>query len=129
VCKGLTKGFKIMQGIFTSLQLDNPFVQQTLFAFASLALGLFGMVLGQRVASQGKLCLLFGVGVGVFTMWLLTTSYALLAPGFAGVFIFAFVASGGLMKLAAVGSPSSGGAKKPASPTPPPAGGGTPPRA
>lgn len=113
-----------MQGIITSLQLDNPFVQQTLFAFASLALGLAGMVLGQRVATQGKLCLLFGVGVGIVTMWLLTTSYATLAPGFAGVFVFAFLASGGLMKLASVGATPGGGTKKQAAPTPPPASGG-----
>jgi hypothetical protein len=114
-----------MQDMFN---LANPFVQQTLFAFASLALGMIGMVLGQRVASQGKLCMLFGIGVGVFTMWLLTTPYALLAPGFAGVFVFSFIASGGLMKLAAVGNtaaPSApaggagGDAKKAAAPKPP----------
>jgi hypothetical protein len=111
-----------MHDLFASFHLDNPFVLQTLFAFASLAAGMAGMVIGQRSATQGKLCLLLGCGVGVGTMWLLATSYALLAPGFAGVFVFSFLASSGLLKLAQVGA--TGPAKKPASPTPP-AGGPT----
>lgn len=102
-----------MQDIFTSFELSNPFVQHTLFAFASLALGLMGMVLGQRVATQGKLCILLGVAVGVFTMWLLTTSYATLAPGFGGVFVLSFLASNVLTRLACGAS----GNKKPAGPT------------
>ncbi len=110
-----------MQDLFSSFDPQNLFVQHTLFAFASLALGLFGMVLGQHVASYGKLCILLGVSVGVFTMWLLTTPYATLAPGIGGVFLTSFLASGVIARLVSVSVGTSGGAKKPAAtPTAPP---------
>lgn len=102
-----------MQDLLTSFDLHNPFVQHTLFAFASLALGLLGMVLGQRVATQGKLCIVLGVLIGIGTMWLLATPFASLAPGFCGVFVFSFVASNLLMKLACGTTGGSTGTKKP----------------
>jgi uncharacterized membrane protein YedE/YeeE len=107
-----------MQDLFT---LHDPFVMHTLFAFASLALGMLGMVLGQRVATQGKLCMLLGAGVGAFTVWLLASPYAVLAPGFAGVFVFSFLASGLLMRVASAGNPAA--PKKPAAPPAPQNGG------
>lgn len=115
-----------MQDLFTSFTLTNPFVANTLFGFACLALGLLGMVLGQRVATQGKLCMLLGIAVGVFNMWLLTTAFAALAPGLGGVFVVSFLASNAMMKLCTAGG-APAGAKKLAPPAPP-AGGGNAPR-
>ncbi|GEM_PF-4204604 len=103
-----------MQDLFSSFDPQNLFVQHTLFAFASLALGLLGMVLGQRVASHGKLCILLGVGIGIFTMWLLTTPFATLAPGVGGVFLASFLASGVIARVACGSAGASSGAKKPA---------------
>lgn len=119
-----------MQDLFTSFTLSNPFVANTLFGFACLALGMLGMVLGQRVASQGKLCMILGIAVGVFNMWLLTTSFAVLAPGLGGVFVVSFLASNAMMKLCTVGGGAApAAAKKLSAPPAPPAGGaGQPPR-
>lgn len=115
-----------MQEVF-NFDLHNPFVQHTLFAFASFALGLLAMALGQRVASAGKIGMLLGTVVGGFTVYLFTTPFASLALGFGGVFLVAFLASGLLLRvtLGTAGGAPAAPAKKPA-PTAAPASSGTP---
>lgn len=95
------------------LTIDNPYVLHTLFAIISLALGLFGMVLGQRAATNGKLCIILGLAIGIGTMFLISTPYAFLAPGWCVVFMFCFLASSQVLKLANVT------AGKPAADAPP----------
>jgi hypothetical protein len=84
-----------------SLSLDNPFVVNTLYAFASVVLGLLGIVLGQRLSTNGKLCIVVGLAIGLGTMFLIGTSYAYLAPGWCGVFLVGFLLSERLTRLVA----------------------------
>lgn len=88
-----------MSHLQSFFSLDNAYFVQTLFAFLSLALGLLGIGLGQRVSTNGRACLVIGLGVGLLTMALLATSFGSFAPGIALVFIGSFLGSGHLTKF------------------------------
>lgn len=83
------------------LSLSNPYVMHTLYAFGVLALGLVGLFLGHRLASNGKLCVVLGIAIGVLTMLLFATPYAVAAPGLCLVFLVTFFCSGPITKFAA----------------------------
>ena len=86
---------------FNSLSLSNAYVLHTLYSFGVLALGLVGLFLGHRLASNGKLCVVLGIAVGVLTMILMATEYAVAAPGLCLVFLVTFFCSGPITKFAA----------------------------
>ena len=100
-----------------NLSLNDPYLQHALFALASLALGLLGMLLGQRL-TNGKTNLVFGLVLGGLTVFLLFTPYGYLAPGWLGVFVLSYLASGALTKL--VSGSGDSGSKAPASKAPAP---------
>jgi hypothetical protein len=92
-----------MNNLASFLTLENPFVLQTLFAIASLALGLAGISLGQRLSGHGNLCVIIGLAVGIGAMALLATPLAAWAPGWGLSFIGCFLLSEKLSKLTGKG--------------------------
>jgi len=82
----------------SNLTLDSAYVQHTLFAFASLAMGLLGLVLGQKV-NNGKIAMVIGLFMGGLAVFLFFTPFGHFAPGFLGVYVVTFLVSDPLMKL------------------------------
>jgi hypothetical protein len=95
----------------STLTLDSAYVQHTLFAFASLFMGLLGLVLGQKV-SNGKVTLVIGLLMGGLAVFLFFTPFGHFAPGFLGVFVVTFLISDPLMKLVSGSGFGFGGPKK-----------------
>ncbi len=89
--------------LLDAINLNNPYLVQTAFALASLFLGMVGMVIGQRLATNGRLCILIGLGIGIGTACLFATPYGYLAPGWCAVFIVGFLAYNELTKIVANG--------------------------
>jgi hypothetical protein len=79
--------------------LNNLYVLGTLFAVASFALGIVGMVLGQRLSTNGKLSLVLGLLAGGGTVALFFTPYAAAAPGLCAVLVASFLLSNWIMRL------------------------------
>ena len=88
-----------MNQLTNFFSLDNVYFVQTLFALASLTLGLAGIALGRRLAGNGNLCIVIGLAVGIGAMALCATPLAPCAPGWGLVFIGCFLASEKLAKL------------------------------
>lgn len=82
-----------------TFNLQNPTVLHFLFAFMTFGLGMLGMFLGNRLVN-GKTCLLFGLGIGVGSTILYLGNFGYLVPGWVGVFLFGFLLSRPLAKLA-----------------------------
>lgn len=79
--------------------LQNPTTVHFLFAFMTFGLGLLGMFLGNRLGNA-KMCLLFGLGIGIGATLLYLGNFGYLVPGWVGVFLFSFLLSVPLAKLA-----------------------------
>jgi hypothetical protein len=92
-----------MNNLASFLTLENAFVLQTLFALASLALGLAGMTLGQRLSSSGNWGVILGLAVGIGAMALLATPLATWAPGWGLAFVICFLLSEKLAKFTGKG--------------------------
>lgn len=88
-----------MNQLASFLTFDNPLVLHTVFALVSAALFMTGVALGHRAATNGKLCVVLGLGIGLATMALLATPLACFSPGWALVFIGGFLASEKLASL------------------------------
>jgi hypothetical protein len=93
----------IVNHIFDFFSTNNPYVVQTLFAFASLLLGMLGMIVGQRLVTNHRLGFIMGLAVGIGMMVLLATPYGYLAPGWCLVFVVGFLGYNELNKIIAAG--------------------------
>ena len=89
--------------IVNNANLSNPYVVHTLYALASLLLGMLGMVIGERNQTNHRVGLMLGLCIGIGTMVLFATPYGYLAPGWCLVFVIGYLGHRELTKIAGGG--------------------------